>query len=251
MVSNATIGAPAAVHQWRATTLTLLSQRKSFTTKRAADVEAVVQEILQQLSTLLPPPSQYLALATESLRNIIQNAVQLAVEMRTQRAEYVVKRPPAPAYDDNGDVSNTVYFIASKMQNRGGDPVSDKDLEAERATVKTVLFPAVIRRGNEYGEDYATEAVVLPMQVLVNRQQLRSESRATGRPGREEHHNANVSRLTPITDHSPRTTPRTTPEKARITSPKPMPIIPESTIRLVPNENAPVRQEKKRRGSDR
>jgi hypothetical protein len=39
----------------------------------------------------------------------------------------------------------------------------------------------------------------------------------------------------------------------RITSPKPMPIIPEATIRLVPSESAPppARVERKRRGSDR
>jgi hypothetical protein len=172
--------------------------------------------------------------------------------MRTQRAEYVMKRPPVPEYDDNGDVSNTIYFSASTMRNRGGDPVSDADLEAERATVKTILFPAVIRRGNENGEDYATEAVVLPMQVLVNRQQLCSESRASVRPGREEHHGMGVSRLTPITDQSPRTTPRTTPEKPRLTSPKPLPIIPEATIRLVSEQSAPpARPERKRRASDR
>ncbi|RPB00686.1 hypothetical protein L873DRAFT_1834987 [Choiromyces venosus 120613-1] len=212
------VGAPAAVHQWRATTLTLLSQRPAFTPKRNADIETVVSTILHQLSTLLPPPSQYTRLAHSSLTTIITSAVALAVEMRTQRAEYVMLRPPAPTYDENGDVNNTVPFVAARMANRGTDPVTDEELEAEGATVKAVLFPTLIRRGNEFGEGYEVESVVLKMQVLVNRPLLRSESRAGVRTSRELAGGAGggggggVNRLTPITDASP----RTTPEKTRV-----------------------------------
>lgn len=240
--------------------MTLLSTRPTFGIKRAADSEEIVKTILNLLNYLLPPPSQYTTLALESLRNLIQHAVQLAIEMRTQRAEYVMKRPPRPEYDDNGDVTNSIPFNASIMQNRGTEPASDKELEAEGATVKIILFPQVIRRGNEYGEDYDTEITVLPMQVLVNRPQLRSESRASnksvGSTWRDEQQKAGVSRLTPITDQSPGDTPSTTPEKARITSSNVLPVIPEQTIRLVPEEKASraypsPSAEKKRRIDDR
>lgn len=221
--------------------MTILSARPTFETKRAADAEEIVNTILHLLNYLLPPPSQYTALALVSLRNLVQDAVQLAIEMRTQRAEYVMKRPPRPEYDDNGDVTNTVPFRASIMQNRGAEPASGQELEAEGATVKMILFPQVIRRGNEHGENYDTEVTVLPMQVLVNRPQLRSESRAsnksTGSTWRDDQQRAGVSRLTPITDQSPQDTPETTPEKARIISPAMLPMIPEQTIRLVPEEN--------------
>lgn len=80
-----------------------------------------------------------------------------------------MKRPPQPEYDDNGDTTNVIPFIASVMQNRGTEPALDKELEVEGATVKLILFPHVIRRGNEYGENYNTEFTILPMQVLVNR----------------------------------------------------------------------------------
>ena len=177
--------------------------------------------------------------------------------MRTQRAEYVMLRPPAPTYDENGDVNNTVPFLSSRMANRGSDPATDAELEAEGATVKAILFPMVIRRGNEYGEGYEHESVVLKMQVLVNRPQLRSESRAaSARPGREREREelglgglGGVSRLTPITDASP----RTTPEKTRISEVAGMPRIPESTVRLVSEDegNARIERMQRRRASGR
>ncbi|KAG0639027.1 hypothetical protein HOY80DRAFT_886942 [Tuber brumale] len=241
------VGAPAAVHQWRATTLTLLSQRPAFPPKRNADIESVVATILSQLSTLLPPPQQYTQLAHSSLASIITSAVSLAIDMRTQRAEYVMLRPPAPTYDENGDVNNTVPFISSRMANRGSDPATDAELEAEGATVKAILFPMVIRRGDEYGERYERESVVLKMQVLVNRPQLRSESRAGARPGRESGELGGVNRLTPITDASPRTTPEKT-RKSEVTG---LPKIPESTIRLVSEDegNARIERMQRRRAS--
>lgn len=217
--------------------MTILSARPTFETKRAADTEEIVNTILHLLNYLLPPSSQYTSLALESLRNLVQDAVQLAIEMRTQRAEYVMKRPPRPEYDDNGDVTNTIHFRASIMRNRGTESASDQELEAEGSTVKLILFPQVIRRGNEYGENYDTEVTVLPMQVLVNRPQFRSDSRASnksiGSTWRDDQQRAGVSIMTPITDQSPQDTPKTTPEKARIT----LPMVPEKTIRLVPGDN--------------
>lgn len=227
-------GEHKAVHQWRATALTILSARPIFETKRAADAEEIVNTILHLLNYLLPPPPQYASLALKSLRNLVQDAVQLAIEMRTQRAEYVMKRPPRPEYDDNGDVTNTIHFRASVMQNRGAELASGEELEAEGATVKMILFPQVIRRGNEYGENYDTEVTVLPMQVLINRPQLKSESRiSVSSTWRDDQQRAGVSALTPITDQSPQDTPKTTPEKARVK----MPMIPRKTIRLVSEDD--------------
>jgi hypothetical protein len=189
--------------------------------------------------------------------------------MRTQRAEYVMLRAPRPEYDDHGEVSNTVFFDSSRMRSLGTENIiSDLDLERENASVKLVLFPLIIRRGNEYGEDYHVEEVVSKMVAIVNRPQLRSESRSSMRSSasmssvagwREElGKQQQVSRLTPITDHSPRTTPEKT---RREESPPPMPRIPEQTIRLVERDmdvdeepSTPTRYsnvEKKRRVDER
>ncbi|KAF8544666.1 hypothetical protein BDD12DRAFT_723005, partial [Trichophaea hybrida] len=237
----AEVGAPGAVHQWRATTLTLLSQRVSFRSRLTSETENLIAEIMRHLNFLLPVPPNHVAVAVGTLRALLSRAVTLAIEMRTQRAEYVMLRAPRPEYDDHGEVSNTVFFDSSRMRSFGTENIiSDLDLERENASVKLVLFPLIIRRGNEYGEDYHVEEVVSKMVVIVNRPQLRSESRSSMRSSasmssvagwREElGKQQQVSRLTPITDHSPRTTPEKT---RREESPPPMPRIPEQTIRLV------------------
>lgn len=176
----------------------LLSATPTFGSKRVAEAEEVVNTIFRLLSYLLPPPPRYTNLALESLRGPIQHAIQLAIEMRTQRAEYVVKRPPRPEYGDSGDIANVIPFKASVMQNCGTEPASDEELEAEGATVKLVLFPLVIRRGNEHGENYHTEVIVLPMQVLINRPEVSSKP-ADLDWGDEQRH-AGASRLILVTD---------------------------------------------------
>ncbi|KAI5791968.1 hypothetical protein EDC01DRAFT_616257, partial [Geopyxis carbonaria] len=256
----AEVGAPPAVHQWRATTLTLLSQRSIFRAQVTTDTDAAVADIMRHLNFLLPPPPQYSAQAVSALRRVLTSAVELALEMRTQRAEYVMLKAPRPIYDDNGEVSNTVYFNSTRMHALNHPPDSQSQLDRDAATVALVLCPLVIRRGNELGEDYHQEAVVQKMQVFVNRPQLRSESRATMRSTtslvststawREDAGaRQGVNRLTPITDHSP----RTTPEKMRGVeiSPDPLPAIPEQTVRLVEQSpTRPQRGDKKRRVGD-
>lgn len=236
----AEVGATTAVNQWRATTLTLLSQRSSFRSLLTSTTETTLAEMMTHLNHLLPPPPQHAPALISSLRTLLTHAVTLAIEMRTQRAEYVMRRPPIPIYDDHGEVSNTVFFSAEEMNAVNAASPS----EALLSTVKCVLFPLVIRRGNEYGEEYEVEHVVFPMQVLVNRaHQLRSESRRSSLSSvagsaagwREEQISGkSVSRLTPITDHSPRTTPEKTRREAE---PDLLPMIPEKTIRLVRDED--------------
>lgn len=208
LTGNYTPGDHKAVHRWRATTLTSLSARPAFKHKCTADVEEVTNTIIRILSYLLPPPPQYTTLALESLRSLVQAAAQLSIEMRTQSAEYIMKRAPRPEYDDIGEVTNTVPFSASAMQNRGSEPASEQELEAEGATVMLVLFPQVIRRGNERGENYGTVITVLPMQVLVNRPQLRSESRVSNRSTDSVRQGGQkLQRLTPTTDQTLPTVP--------------------------------------------
>jgi len=240
------VGAREAVHQWRATTLTLLSQRPAFREKIIKDTRAVTDEILRHLRFILPPPPQYDSQAITTLTQIIAHAVELSLEMRTQRAEYVMRRAPGLEYDDNGEISKVVAFDANTMHALNLDDLhaTDAILAGEKATVKMVLCPLIIRRGNEYGEHYEQEVVVQRMQVLAMRQQLRSESRSSVRTSvsnswREtEAQKQHVARLTPITDHSPRTTPERTRRPGEEVSPQGIgmglePIPERQTVRLV------------------
>ncbi|KMU75548.1 hypothetical protein CISG_04951 [Coccidioides immitis RMSCC 3703] len=90
------VGPPAAVQRWRATTLSLLSKRRSFQEQRALDTEAVVQEIYRTLSKLLPPPQELEKSILDSLRKVMRAAVNLSIEMRTQKAEYIMLPPLRP-----------------------------------------------------------------------------------------------------------------------------------------------------------
>jgi hypothetical protein len=162
-------GPQSAVAQWRAITLTLLSKREVFVTQRKQDTEAVVHEIYSTLARVLPPPSQLASQIQESLRKVITLAVDLAVEMRCQRSEYIMLPPLRPEYDINGDLVQKVNFNASLMNERSGETNDNDDLESRGAVVKIVLFPLVVKKGDDLGEG-EDEIVVCPAQVLVAKQ---------------------------------------------------------------------------------
>lgn len=104
----------------------------------------------------------------DSLRNVLRVAADLSIEMRTQRAEYVMLPPLQPEFDANGDLARQVYFNASLMNERSGQTTSNEELEAQQAVVRLVLFPLVVKKGNDLGEG-DEEIVVCPAQVLVAR----------------------------------------------------------------------------------
>lgn len=160
------VGPPHAVRQWRAVTLTLLSKRPAFGDQRNQDTEAVVQAVFQTLCMILPPPSNLEGQIQSQLRRVMREAVDLSIEMRTQRAEYHMLPPLQPEYDANGDLARTVNFNASLMNERSSDAVSNDEYEAQGAIVRTVLFPLVVKKGNDngVGDD---EIVICPAQVLV------------------------------------------------------------------------------------
>ncbi|RHZ67748.1 involucrin repeat protein [Aspergillus thermomutatus] len=162
------VGPRSAVHRWRAITLTLLSKRPAFARQRENDTEAVALEVFETLSRLLPPPSHVEAQLLESLRKVLRVAVNLSIEMRTQLAEYIMLPPLQPEYDTNGDLARQVYFNASLMNERSGETTSNEELESQQAVVRVVLFPLVVKKGNDTGEG-EDEVVVCPAQVLVAR----------------------------------------------------------------------------------
>ncbi|KFY48711.1 hypothetical protein V495_01091, partial [Pseudogymnoascus sp. VKM F-4514 (FW-929)] len=169
------VGPPAAVHQWRATTLTLLARRPAFAAQRDQDTEAVVQAIFQTLSTILPPPSNLEEQIQVQLRRVIKVAVNLSIEMRSQRAQYMMLPPLQPEYDANGDLAREVAFNAALMSekisaggSRGVPQVSGEEREEEGAVVQVVLFPLVVKQGDDEGVG-EEEIVVCPAQVLVAR----------------------------------------------------------------------------------
>lgn len=176
----AEVGPESAVHQWRALTLTLLSKRESFQAQRESDTEAVAIEIFNTLSRFLPPPQNLEEQLLSSLRNVMHTAVELSIEMRTQRAEYVMLPPLQPEYDTNGDLAREVYFNASLMNERSGETTSNEELERNQAVVRMVLFPLVVKKGDDSGRG-DDEIVVCPAQVLVARPDKGKKARGSTR----------------------------------------------------------------------
>lgn len=161
-------GPSKAVAQWRAITLTLLSRRSIFKEQKSQDTEAIMQEIYKTMTALLPPPNDLVKQIQNSLRNVMKVAVDLSIEMRTQRAEYIMLPPLQPEYDENGVLTRKVYFNAALMNERSGESTLNEELERRSAVVSLVLFPLVVKKGDDSGESNE-EVVVCPAQVLVAR----------------------------------------------------------------------------------
>lgn len=169
--------------------------------QRAQDTEAVVHEIYSTLSSLLSPPSHLQRQIQESLRNVMRLAVELSIEMRTQRAEYIMLPPLQPEYDTNGDLVAKVTFNASLMNERSGETTSNDELESRGAIVKIVLFPLVVKKGDDFGEG-EDEIVVCPAQVLIAKPskkvvRVMSQAMSIDRP------DSRVSRISRMTSHAP------------------------------------------------
>jgi len=155
------VGPARTVANWRATTLTLLSRLPSFEVQRTLDADAVVAEILGSLSSLLPPPRELVGGLRESLEKIVNLAVGLSVEMRCQKPEYIMLPPLHPEFDRDGELVRTVRFNPSLMTARD----ATRDAE-EGSVVQLVLFPLVVRKGDEAGAG-DEEIVVSPAQVVL------------------------------------------------------------------------------------
>lgn len=176
--------------------------------QRAQDTEAVVHEIYSTLSTLLAPPTHLQRQIQESLRNVMRLAVELSIEMRTQRAEYIMLPPLQPEYDTNGDLVAKVTFNAALMNERSGETTSNDDLESRGAVVKTVLFPLVVKKGDDFGEG-EDEIVVCPAQVLVAKAQNKKSVRVMSpgamsidRPNSRASRMSRISRMTSLAPES-------------------------------------------------
>jgi hypothetical protein len=120
------------------------------------------------LAYLLKPPTHLEHQIQESLRNVMNSAVDLSIEMRTQKAEYMMLPPLKPEYDTNGDLVRKVFFNATLMNERSGEVSSNEELEASQAVVRVVLFPLVVKKENAAGgAEGGEQIVVCPAQVLV------------------------------------------------------------------------------------
>jgi hypothetical protein len=155
-----------AVVEWRAITLTFLARSELHKQQCDRDTGILTEQIFGTLATLLPPPQVYSSQLRNTLYTVIRLAVSMSIEMRTQRANYVMLASPRSEYDQNGDPIAGLTFNAKTMNERSGEVISDEELEAKRAAIKIVLFPILVKRGDDYGEG-EEQTVVFKTQVLI------------------------------------------------------------------------------------
>ncbi|KPI41412.1 uncharacterized protein AB675_9281 [Cyphellophora attinorum] len=176
------VGPVSSVNRWRSITLSMLSKRGQFKSQCDNDTEAVAIEVYNTLSKFLPPPNEVQNTIVDSLLSVMRKAVDLSVEMRCQKQEYLMLPPLQPEYDTNGDLAQKVYFKAALMNERSGETRDNGELERDGAVVRMVLFPLVVSKAlikdEDDGEEREEEVVVCPAQVLVAREDARrSKSR--------------------------------------------------------------------------
>ena len=96
-------------------------------------------------------------------------AVDLSIEMRTQRTQYVMMPPLTPKYDTNGDLSDTYPFDANVMNERSGEFSSNRELQEQAAVVRLILFPLVVVKKDDDNTTPGEEFVICPAQVLISK----------------------------------------------------------------------------------
>ncbi|KAH7002865.1 hypothetical protein EDB82DRAFT_404823, partial [Fusarium venenatum] len=160
-------GPPQAVRKWRAITLTLLSRRDSIKRQRDLDAAAVTHALLQTVYKVLLPPDNIQDHLESQLHKVVLDAAELSIEMRTQKAEYMMLPPLRPEYDADGDLTATICFNADMMNECGFKTErSNEELETHGSIVRMVLFPLVVKKAGDDGVG-DEEIVIYPAQVLV------------------------------------------------------------------------------------
>ncbi|KAI5307271.1 hypothetical protein KEM56_001324 [Ascosphaera pollenicola] len=169
------VGPRRAVQKWRSITLSILVKHVAFEKQRKEAIDSTAQDIYHTLSRLLPPPADKQATIIESLKALVRVAVDIATEMRLQRAEYAMLRPFQQKLDETGQVADKYYFDASIMNDASPDKTLTNDqLEQEQAVVRLVLFPMIVKKTNDDGDE-DDEVVISPAQVLVATEQAKDK----------------------------------------------------------------------------
>ncbi|KAI9703753.1 MAG: hypothetical protein M1836_007523 [Candelina mexicana] len=139
------------VSEWRSQTLTLLSSNP----KILADSAQATQVITRKIDSLTSPFSEIPqdSNRTSHLHQIVQTASNLAFEVAKQRPQYTLKLERVGS-------SFSAISMEDVLQDSKGEQLHGR-------AIKVVVFPAVIKWGDEDGENYERSTVVSKAQVLV------------------------------------------------------------------------------------
>jgi len=148
-------GPVESINTWRSTTLAIL--RKEAPEKLKAETAAIVESVVNQINTIMASISDMQPSDTrdQSLRALINSAIELSRLLRVQKASFTVVMPSLE------DHQRTV-FDPDSMEDIGGE---DEDTLSERE-IRCITFPGIVKAGDENGERGYLRNVVAKIRVL-------------------------------------------------------------------------------------
>ncbi|CAG8957514.1 hypothetical protein HYFRA_00010380, partial [Hymenoscyphus fraxineus] len=148
-------GPEESINQWRSTTLSLL--RKSTPALLAPQTNALIATITTKLNDLLSSVSnsQPSESRDSSLRTLLISAIELSRLLRSQKAVFSVNMPVLEEHQ-------RTMFESGEMEDVGGE---DEE-ELIQREIRCVVFPGIVKWGDECGERGWLRNVVVKVKVL-------------------------------------------------------------------------------------
>ena len=147
-------------------TLTIIADNEKILAQQTQNIDGLASDMYESLAKILPPREPLVPQIYESLRGLVAFAVDSSVEMRTQVSDYTMTYLRSSKYKARGDIVSPMLFTATLMNECSGLASSNEELENQGAVLSVVLFPLVIKRGNDFGFG-DEETVVFPAQVIA------------------------------------------------------------------------------------
>lgn len=143
------------MNQWRSTTLSIL--RKESLHKLQTETDSVVGSIVQQVNLILASISDVSTTEPRdnSLRVLINSAIDLSRLLRVQKAVFTIIMPPIEDYQ-------RTMFDSETMEDIGGE---DEETLSQR-DIRCITFPGILKSGDENGERGHLRNVVAKIRVL-------------------------------------------------------------------------------------
>lgn len=148
-------GTIESMNQWRSSTLSII--QKTAAQKLQSETTAVIEAVVSQVNRIMDSIGdlRHTESRDQSLRSLINSSIELARLMRVQKAEFSVMMPSIEGHQ-------RTMFIPDTMEDIGGE---DEDTLIERE-IRCVVFPGIVKAGDENGERSHLRNVVARIRVL-------------------------------------------------------------------------------------
>jgi activating signal cointegrator complex subunit 1 len=149
------VGTTESLNAWRSTTLSIL--RKDATQKLSSETAAIAELVVDEFNQIMSdigdiPPTEA---RDQSLRNLVNNSIELSRLLRVQKAKFTVLMPSIEGHQ-------VTVFDRESMEDIGGE--DEESLEGRE--VRCVAFLGIVKSGDENGERVHLKNIVAKMRVL-------------------------------------------------------------------------------------